>query len=351
MYSKTTANEQKPTLLNGREFREQKRTEAKKTDTIQLRTEKLGDILKEQFPPEVWVVDQLIPDESVTMLAGFSGSFKTWLYMDIAVKVAKGQKVFGRFNTKQTGVLVIDEESGRRRLQKRFKQLGATEDTPIYISSRTGYKMDEKYAKAIAKQASELGVGLIVFDSFTRFNAKGDENSSGDMSKLMDCYKQLAEAGFAVLILHHNRKENNGNTRAGLAMRGSSDIHASADCHIAVSRSGQSEIVRLEQTKNRDKWESTIFKLRFYPDANEFEFAGADKTVAEKHDELLEKIYQIVVDNPGTSQSELIEIVKARSDIKAGEKAVPKLLNELIALDRIELRKGNERNTYKYYPI
>lgn len=339
-------NEQQLDLLHKHEFDKEKQAEAKNAGTFKLQTEKLGNLLNEQFPPEVWVVDRLIPDESVTMLAGFSGSFKTWLYMDIAVRVAKGQKVFGRFNTKQTGVLVIDEESGRRRLQKRFKQLGANDDTPIYIASRSGRKMDEKYAKAIAQHAKELNAGLIVFDSFTRFNEKGDENASGDMSKLMDCYKQLAESGFAVLILHHNRKDNIGKSNAAQAMRGSSDIHASVDCHIAVSRSNQSEIVRLEQTKNRDMWESTIFKLRFYPNASEFEFAGADKTAAEKHAELLEHVMTLIKENPGSSQQQLIQLFK-ESGVKGGEKAVVGLLNELVLADKIKPEIG-ERNAYKY---
>lgn len=319
-----------------------------KKGELTLLTEPLGQLLNEQFPPEVWIVDKLIPDEAVTILAGFPGSFKTWLYMYIAVKVAKGQPVFGQYKTKHTNVLVFDEESGRRRLQNRFRQLGAPEDNSIHLMSRAGYKMNQLYANAIAQKAREVGAGLIVFDSFTRFNADSDENTSGDMAKLMDFYRQLADAGFAVLILHHNRKDNAGNFNAGQAMRGSTEIMAAVDCQIAVSRTGQSEIVKLEQTKNRDTWESAPIKLRFQLNASEFEFMGTDKTTAEKEADLLDCVLNLVRNNPGATQSALIAESKVIG-IKAGEKAIPKLLKELERQEKVVIRPGSTPRGFSYH--
>lgn len=321
---------------------------AEQTGELYLHTEQMRDLLAEKFPPEVWVVDELIPDESVTILSGSPGSFKTWLYIDIAVKVSKGERVFGHFKTKQTGVLVIDEESGKRRLQKRFMQLGATDDTPIHFTSRIGYKMNRIYVNAIAQKARELGTGLIVFDSFTRFN-NADENASGDMAELMDYYRQLADAGFSVLILHHNRKGVAGQANPATEMRGSSDILASADCHIAVSRTGQSEFVKLTQTKNRDVWEPLPFELRFHENASQFEYVGSEKSSAEKRRELLDEVSATVYENQGLSKRQLIATIKARG-FKGKDKKISDLLDELTASAEIFVQPG-ERNSYKYYPI
>lgn len=319
-----------------------------KKGELTLLTEPLDRLLNEQFPPEVWIVDKLIPDEAVTILAGFPGSFKTWLYMYIAVKVAKGQPVFGQYKTKHTNVLVFDEESGRRRLQNRFRQLGAPEDNSIHLMSRAGYKMNQLYANAIAQKAREVGAGLIVFDSFTRFNADSDENTSGDMAKLMDFYRQLADAGFAVLILHHNRKDNAGNFNAGQAMRGSTEIMAAVDCQIAVSRTGQSEIVKLEQTKNRDTWESAPIKLRFQLNAREFEFVGTDKTTAEIEAELHSSLLELVKNNPGLAQGSLTALAKA-SGIKVGDKKIISILEELERLEKITIKPGSTPRAYSYH--
>lgn len=314
-----------------------------------MNAEQLSGLLSEHYPPEVWIVDQLIPDKSVTLLSGSPGSFKTWLFMELAIKVANGQQAFGHFDTKQTGVLIIDEESGRQRLQRRFKQLKATDDTLIHFTSRIGYKMNQQFVKAIVEESERLDVGLVIFDSFTRFNGGGDENASGDMSTLMDCYRQLADAGLAVLILHHNRKEVAGQFNPAQSMRGSSDILAAADCHIAVSRNGQSEFVKLTQTKNRDIWEPVPFELRFLENASEFEYIGTDKTSAEKRKELLDQVLAVVMTVPGLTKTQLTKQVKLHG-INAGLKKIGELIDELANDGQLDVREGTKGGQL-YYPL
>lgn len=317
---------------------------------LNLLTEQVKDLLKEDFPPEAWVVDQLIPDEGVTILSGSPGSFKTWIYMEIAVKVAKGQSVFGNFDTKQTGVLVIDEESGRRRLKKRFEQMCADDNTPIHFTSRNGYKMNQLYVDGIIAKAIEIDAKLVIFDSLTRFiSEKADENASGDMAKLMDCYRQLADAKLSVLILHHNRKESGGNFNPAQALRGSSDILASTDCHIAVNRVGQSEFVKLIQTKNRDVWEPVPFELRFHENASEFEYVGNDKTPSEKHREALNKVAETVATYPGLTKTKLTKQVKIQG-VAAGLKKIGDFIDELVLNNELDMQEGS-RSGQKYYPI
>ena len=317
------------------------------TGKLNLLTEKVGELLRQDFPPEVWIVDQLIPDNGVTILSGAPGSFKTWLYMEIAVKVASGQPAFGHFTTKQTSVLVVDEESGRRRLQSRFRQMGANEDSPIHILSRTGYKLQQLYVDAIVEKAHAVGAGLVIFDSFTRFTGdNADENSSGDMAKLMDAYRQLADEGLSVLILHHHRKNANDPSKS---LRGSGDILAAIDCHITAIRNGQSEEVALRQTKNRDVWEAKPIKLRFHENASEFEFAGFDKTAIAVHKENLDKLIETVVAHPGLTQTKLKKQAQI-SGVVGGEKKIVDYINFLVEKNEIEERP-TDRNGKTYYPI
>lgn len=321
-----------------------------KSGKLNLLTEEVGALLQEDFPPEVWVVDQLMPDKSVTILSGSPGSFKTWLYMEIAVKVASGKPAFGNFHTKQTGVLVIDEESGRPRLQKRFRQLAATDELPIHLLSRTGYKMSQLYADGIVDKAQELGARLVIFDSLTRFmDEKTDENASGDMARMMDYYRQLADSGLAVLILHHNRKDGAGRFNPAQSLRGSSDILAAVDCHIAVSRVGQSEKVKLLQTKNRDVWEPVPFELRFHENASEFEYVGSDKTPTEKRRELLDKIVETVAEYPGLTKTQLTKQAKANG-INDGLKKIGDYIDELASGNELDMQEAS-RGGQKYYPI
>src|SRR5580704_9553034 len=104
--------------------------------------------LKEKdIPPLDWLVDQLISDAGINAISAKPGLFKTFLAMEIAKCVAKGELVFGVFPTKQTKVLIIDQESNERRLKQRQALLEA-EDANIAYLIYANQKMSANFAKA-----------------------------------------------------------------------------------------------------------------------------------------------------------------------------------------------------------
>lgn len=333
-----------------REFYKKEWEKAGRTGELKLFPERLNKLLAKDFPPQRWVVDDLVPYGGVTVMSGLPGTFKTWLLMEMAHKVAEGQLLFGHFNTSQMGVLIIDEESGERMLNERFKQLKVSGDLPIHYLTRTGYKMKQLYVEAIAKTARELKAGFIIFDSLVRFN-DGDENTSKDMAELFDCFKQLADNDFSVLITHHNRKGMGGKSNPALDMRGSSDILASLDCHLAVARSGESEFLKVIQTKNRYMPEVKPFELRFRPlnGQSQFEYVGEAKTMADQHREMLDKIVKIVTDNSDIAHGDLKMLAKD-SGVKAGGHKLDDMIQELVAGNEIAMERG-VRNSKHYFPV
>ncbi len=72
--------------------------------------------------PVKWVIDGIFSAGSVSVLVGEPGSKKTWLMLDAAVAVANGDEWLGHA-TKQMTTLVIDEESGVARLNRRLSTL------------------------------------------------------------------------------------------------------------------------------------------------------------------------------------------------------------------------------------
>lgn len=317
---------------------------------LQLHVKSAKDLLDEEFPPTEWIVEKLIPANSVTVISGSPASFKTWLYMDIAVRVAHGETVFGNFKSTQSNVLVVDEESGWSRMYKRFRQLGLTDDTPLSFMSSSRYKLEPIYVEAIINEAHRCNARLVVFDSLIRFSTAKDENSSQEMATVMDYFNQLADAGLAVIVLHHNRKENvSYSGRTSNNMRGSSEILAAPDCHISVSRKEGSEFVTLEQTKNRDEWESAPFELRFSENASQFEYVGAVRSKSQNHLELLEEVKNAVAGSPGASKRQLTDLL-IQQGINAREKKISDLLEELVKSDALEKQRG-QRNSYEYYLV
>ncbi len=286
-----------------------------------------------------WIVENIVAEESLTTISGLPGSFKTWLYQYLAVKIAKGEPAFGQLKTSQSSVLIVNEESTKSMLHRSLKQLGWTPDLPIFSLNFVGYKMSQLYVDAIVQTAKDLDAKFVVFDSFVRFNTK-DENDSGEMAEIMSYYRQIAQAGLGVLIVHHNRKGTVGYSNAALDMRGSTELLAAVDCHFAVQRKSMtSEYVKLVPTKNRLAGKTKALELRFPDGASEFEFVGTDKTAAEKEAEIVESVLTLVKENPGASQT-VLKTLAADNGI-TGQKDAVKVLQELERQVKIKPTRGN----------
>ena len=171
------------------------------TDEIMsgVRPIRYSELARLDIPPPTWIVDKLIPDESITIISAAPAQFKTWLAFDIAIQVALGKPLFGQFETKQTNVLIVDEESGLGRVRERLQKLGTADDAPLFITSYDNFKIDEANANSLVAYCNTRAIGLVVFDSLTRIHS-ADENLAKDMSVVMGDLKRLAQKGIAVLL-------------------------------------------------------------------------------------------------------------------------------------------------------
>jgi hypothetical protein len=155
-----------------------------------------------------WLIANLLPRQSITLLHGRGGVGKTWLSLLIASAVSKGGLFMG-LETEQAPVIYVDFENSLPVLVERVKTVGANEVIFWHpsVAELTPPRLDgnrwEQY------RALPAGA-LLIFDSL-RASQDLDENSSRDMAFIMTRLKELRDAGFSILLLHHTPK---GNDRA-----------------------------------------------------------------------------------------------------------------------------------------
>ncbi len=157
----------------------------------------LSDLMKKEFKNPEWLVQGLIPSEGIVAISGAPASYKTWLVLDLAIKVAKGDILFDKFATDQTGVLIIDEESGEWTLQRRFQKLQKSNDMPIYIMPLKEFKLTEQSAEQIIFIAKANGIKLAIFDSLVRIHSE-DENDAMKIAKM--AIEDAAASGNPILF-------------------------------------------------------------------------------------------------------------------------------------------------------
>lgn len=195
---------------------------------------KLGDSGKDP-----WLVDKLIPRCGVTLLVGPPRAGKTLLLCALSAAVKKGVP-FLDCATRKTNILWISEDRGRAGIVANMKRACAwhgIKPTEINVFDPQGWKLDDPdEVEKLLTALNSFEIGLLVIDCLRRVT-QADENSSTAMAEVCHQLNRLAEDKRAVVVIHH--AGNNGKTR------GSSDLPASAESEIKVTRDGKSKNVKL----------------------------------------------------------------------------------------------------------
>lgn len=257
----------------------------------------LVELMMKKFPDTEWIVQKLVPSGSIIAVSGPPTALKTWLMLDLATKVSQGEILFDKFATTQASVLIVDEDNGLRLLQKRVNKLTKQYDLPIYILSYSGFKLRDEDVKCVISFCKDRHVKLVIFDALIRIHTQ-DENDASKMTQVFGILRRFTKEEITVVFTHHHRKQGMMRSNPSQDMRGSSDILASVDCHIAVERKAKEGYLVINQTKLRQEEEAPPFKLTVIDDGEEmkFEFAGdVDEAQSRKADfrgaihELLER--------------------------------------------------------------
>ncbi|OGL22240.1 hypothetical protein A2707_02825 [Candidatus Saccharibacteria bacterium RIFCSPHIGHO2_01_FULL_45_15] len=286
-----------------------------------------------KYPPATYLVDRLIPTESITILSGASRSYKTYTLLDIAIAVASQKPLFEHFNTTQANVLIINEEDGERLLQQRFRQLGIEKDTglPIHISALTDFKLEDEQVDKTIQFCKDNEITLVIIDSLIRVH-NADENSAREMSKVFAKLRRFTKAEIAVLVTQHNRKATQHSTGGASEMRGSSDILAAVDSHIGVKRDSKDRFyLTFTQEKQRYDVELDPFQMKFNTTDPifKFEYLGTFRNQPDKSAVLLSAVVEILKEHGQLMQRELLEQL-TESKIDTNEHELRELLKRWV---------------------
>lgn len=286
----------------------------------------------EPLPPIDWVIENLIPVGTVTLVFGDAGSKKTFAMADAAVCVALGKQWLD-FPTVQGPVLFVDEEMGGRYIRERINisLLGHFGDaeTPFFYTSLAGFDL------GIPEDVEELhrlilftGARLVVIDALIDVMPGRDENSTKDTGPIFRSLKQAAATtGAAILVIHHANK--NGGYRGSTAIKGGVDLM------LKVESSQGSNIVTFDTEKPR-MIARTTFAARAVWGEGEFYLVGVDTSSAEF--QYLGKAQEYVIRwLAGNGPSEMVDIMgHADTTSENGARQAVYALAKLKMVERID---------------
>ena len=206
----------------------------------------------EPVPSRRWLVEDLIPDQTVTMLGGDGGTGKSLLALQLAVAVATDRPWIGRQIDRPGCAMFLSAEDDAGELHRRLAAICAAEglglatldrlmmrslageNTLLAVLDRKSGTLAETalYAELDAAMA-EAGPALIVLDTLADLHS-GEENSRAHARQFVGMLRRLAiRHGCAVLLLAHPSLTG---MATGSGLSGSTAWNASVRARLYLGR-------------------------------------------------------------------------------------------------------------------
>lgn len=176
-----------------------------------------------KLPPMSWLLDDLIVENSIAVLAGDSNIGKSFMAVDIAAHIATGMKEWHGRELSLSGPVVYLAAEGRAGLNNRR----AAWEKVYGVSMGTDFKIlphavdaDSREWEQLIEYVSVVKPVLTVVDTMSQTLGNIDENNEPH-KYVRQCDKLRVASGGAVLIVHHVNK--GGGYRGGTAIKSNVD--------------------------------------------------------------------------------------------------------------------------------
>ena len=232
--------------------------------TVQLRH--VADIVDENREPE-WLLHHIIEAKVVAVLAGPRASFKSFIALDWAMRIA----------TAGNPVALLSGEGGGlgRRVKAWMQTFGGGQDLrklPILALERPLNLNREQEMTMLVEAIDKAGIRptLVVIDTLSKFSAGMDENSNQEVAEYLSSVSRFIRERYeaSVLIVAHSGHGDSDRPR------GASALMANPDSEFIVKRATQPPN-HVEVTRQRFKDTGELPNLAY--EAEVIDLGAADR--------------------------------------------------------------------------
>jgi hypothetical protein len=202
-----------------------------------------------------WLIPGILPSVGTGMIYGESGSYKSFLALDMGLCLAFG--ISGQWGAAPAkhDVLFLAGEGPVATSRKRWpawmewQGIEFRNDHRFFIKDRVPFFTDTTAWEHVKEDLGELNAkpSLIIIDTLSRLLTGLDENSAKDATMITNFMEQLARYyECLVLGIHHTGKDQNKGAR------GSSAFHANVDVVISTRKRQNGTELRVRKQKDAD---------------------------------------------------------------------------------------------------
>ena len=303
------------------------------------------DLLSREYEPLTEIVQGLIAP-GVYILAGAPKTGKSWLALDLAVSVSKGEPLWNQ-ETAKSDVLYLALEDPERRIQNRLQSMTDGEIGNLYFATDIE-PIGAGFEEQIAGFLENNNVKMIIVDTFGKARGVNTRKCGyvEDYAIMSNIKKLAMRFDIAIILVHHTNKRDESNDIMAM-ISGTNGIFGCADGGMVLLRSDRLEDEAMLQSTSRD-FEDKKFCLKFNKDLMCWRLREDDKV--ENND-----IVSAVVSHvrkvgcwEGTATDLLESLMKIDEWIRTKPNGLARTLNaekrKLREKYNIEYRKGRDES-------
>lgn len=235
------------------------------------------------FPPVTYLVDGFLP-MGTSILSAASKIGKSWLVLDMGLKIAAGVPFMGK-QTTQTGVLYFALEDSLPRLQSRMeKLLNGSEAPDGFYFAVDAPTMDNQFLDCVKAYLDEdPTIKLLIIDTLqkVRGQARHGEQAYQQDYREMGLIKKFADQhGISVLFVHHNRKMKDDSDPFNM-ISGTTGIMGAADTALVITKKKREDKEATLHITGRDVEQSDL-EIWFDSEWCRWELVGTAKEVKDE---------------------------------------------------------------------
>jgi len=182
-----------------------------------------------------WLIKKTLPLDSIGLLFGDPGTYKSFIALDMAIHCALGRDWHG-LKMKNPGLVIYIAGEGQAGIRDRIKawELKNSINIPegkLFITTGSVNLSEKEAAEEVTKMVDEIvevseKPALVILDTLARNFGPGDENSTGDMGVFIDNLDKHIRRpyGCATLIVHHSGHGDKSRARGAMALTAAVDF-------------------------------------------------------------------------------------------------------------------------------
>ena len=163
-------------------------------------------LMDKRLPKRSFCIETLLP-EGISMLGGAPKIGKSWMVLDIGVRVAKGESIWS-LPTKRGTVLYLALEDSLARIQERLCKL--TDDVPgnMFFAIAAGTLADDLCFQIEQFISEHRDTVLVIIDTFQIVRVGGiDTSYANDYDEVRELKVLADKMRISLLLVHHLRKQ------------------------------------------------------------------------------------------------------------------------------------------------